>query len=151
LASWEPAISDDELLDTEFRDKSGQPDLRPSVYAIDPVDVVQAFAEHSTMREPPSSTRGVDLGGTGRPVAETPGETGFALTMEAHREIELVSRDDLLGLVRDVRGSIDERSHMVTRDQARAYVRERLAMGDQEWERAQMDDAAKRWLRKLST
>jgi hypothetical protein len=150
LSSWEPAISDDDLLDTEFRDRSGRPDLRPSVYAIDPADVVKAFAEHSTTREPPSSTGGVDLGGTGRSVADTLGETGFAFTMEAHREIELASRDDLLALVREVRGSLAERTYPVTRDQVRAYVRARLALGDQEWARAQAQDTAKKWLKKLS-
>jgi hypothetical protein len=86
LASWEPGISDDDLLNTEFRDRnSGGPDLRPSVYEICPENVLRAFAEHSTTREPPGSTGGVDLGGTGRPVRVTPGATGFAFTMENHR------------------------------------------------------------------
>jgi hypothetical protein len=123
--------------------------LRPSVYEIYPGEVLQAFAEHSTTREPPASTKGIDLGGTGRPVVETLGETGFIFTMGAHREILLTNRDDLRGLVREVRGSLAERTYPVTRVQVREYVRDRLRRGDQEWERAQAQ-TDKKWLKKLS-
>lgn len=150
LSSWEPEISDDDLLDTEFRDRnSGGPDLRPSVYEIYPGDVLQAFAEHSTTREPPLSSGGIDLGGTSRPVVETLGETGFIFTIEVHREILLTNRDDLRGLVREVRGSLAERTYPITREQVREYARDRLRRGDQEWKRARAQ-TDKKWLKKLS-
>lgn len=147
-ASWDATTSDDELLDTEFRDRDGGADLHPSVYEIDPQEVVQAFSEHSTMREPPSSTVGVDLR-TSREVTVTPGKTGFPLTMRAHREIMLVDRDDLLVLVREVRGALESRRYPVTREQVRSYAQDRLNARDQGWERARSDEGAKKWLRKI--
>lgn len=151
LSSWEPQTSDDDLLQTEFWDRNrGQPDLRPSVYAIHAEEVVQAFAEHATAFTPPSSAGGIDVGGTGHPVEETPGDTGFSFTMHRHREIILRNRDDLLALVREVRGSLPTRSHPVTRSQVREYARSRLAQGDQEWERARSHATAQTWLKKLA-
>lgn len=61
LSSWESETGDDDLLQTEFWDRNrGQPDLRPSVYEIEPTDVVRAFAEHATAFNPPASSGGVD-------------------------------------------------------------------------------------------
>jgi hypothetical protein len=150
LSSWEPENSDDELLEAEFWDGNrGRPDLRPSVYEIDLTDLVRAFAEHATAFNPPSSTGAVDLRGTGRPIEETPGDTGFSFTMNTHREVVLSDRNDLLALVRDVRGSLAGRTHRVARAQVLEYARSRLADGDPEWERAQAEDSAQKWLKRL--
>lgn len=150
LSSWEPATSDDDLIQTEFwRKDRGGPDLRPSVYEIDPSAIVQAFAEHATAFEPPSRGFGVDLGGTNHTVEVTPGDTGFEFTMAAHREMVVKHRDDLLGLVHEVRSSLAERAHPVTKSEIVAYAQTRLAAEDEEWERAQASDEAKRWVRKL--
>ena len=150
LSSWEAETGDDDLLQTEFLDRNrGKPDLRPSVYEIEPSDVVRAFAEHATAFNPPASTGGVDLGGTGRSIEATPGETGFSFTMEAHRELVLADRDDLLALVRHVRGSMDGRTHHVLRAQVREYARERLLAGDEEWVRAKGEADTQNWLAKL--
>jgi hypothetical protein len=150
LSSWESQVSDEELLQTEFWQRNrGQPDLRPSVYEIEASDVIRAFAEHATAFHPPSSTGGVDVGGTDRAVEETPGDTGFSFTMRAHRELVLKSREDLLGLVRQVRGSLTGRTHPVTRAQVIEYVRVRLAAGDEEWERAREAEGAQKWLRRI--
>jgi hypothetical protein len=61
----------------------------------------------------------------------------------------LTDRDDLLGLIREVRASLDKRAYTVTREQVRDYARTRLREGDPEWERvrAQTD---KKWLKNLS-
>jgi hypothetical protein len=150
LSSWESEIGDDDLLQTEFWDRNrGRPDLRPSVYEIEPAEVVRAFAEHATAFNPPASTGGVDLGGTGRSTEVTPGETGFSFTMKAHRELVLADKDDLLALVRHVRGSMDSRIHQVSRLQVREYARARLLAEDEEWERAKADADTHGWLAKI--
>jgi hypothetical protein len=115
LSSWESETAEADFLKAEFSDRNReQPDLRPSVYEIEVSDLVQAFAEHATAFEPPSAAGGVDLGGTGRAVDSTAGETGFSFTMNAHRELILEDRNDLLALVRHVRASFPERSHHVS-------------------------------------
>ena len=150
LASWEPQVTDDDLLETEFKTKnSGAPDLRPSVYEIAPGDVVRAFSEHATAFEPPRSAGGVDISSPGRTVLATNGDTGFAFTMEAHREIVLRDRADLLALVREVRGSLPKRTYTVTRAQVCDYVRDQLAAGNSEWVTARAQPTAKSWLSKL--
>jgi len=151
LSSWESEIGDDDFLQTEFWDRNrGQPDLRPSVYEIEPNEIVRAFAEHATAFHPPGSALGVDLGGTGRPVDATPGDTGFSFTMKSHRELVLVDKEDLLTLVRQVRGSLVARTHRVSRSQIREYARDRLVGGDPEWERAKSSDQAQDWLTKIA-
>jgi acetylornithine deacetylase/succinyl-diaminopimelate desuccinylase-like protein len=151
LSSWESETGDDDLLQTEFWDRNrGQPDLRPSVYEIEPTDVVRAFAEHATAFNPPASSGGVDLGDTGRSVNVTPGQTGFSFTMKAHRELVLADRDDLLALVRHVRGSLDARTHRVSRAQVREYARTRLLVEDEEWERAKAEADPQNWLAKIA-
>ena len=58
LSSWESEIGDDDLLQTEFWDRNrGRPDLRPSVYELEPAEVVRAFAEHATAFNPPGKHR----------------------------------------------------------------------------------------------
>lgn len=152
LASWESDTDDDEFLQTEFWDKNrGQPDLRPSVYEIEPTRVVQAFAEHATAFQPPTSNLGVDLSGTQNPVEVTPGDTGFSFTMNAHRELVLAGKEDLLALVRKVRESLDVRTHRVSRAQVLEYAQSRLGAGDEEWQRARSEADAPKWLAKLSS
>ncbi len=151
LSSWEAETGDDDLVKTEFWDRNrGQPDLRPSVYEIDASEVIRAFAEHATAFNPPGSAGGVDLGGMGRPVDTTPGETGFSFTMESHRELVLTDKEDLLALVRQVRGSLAERIHRVSKAQVRDYARARLLSGDEEWERAKGAADAQEWLVKIN-
>jgi hypothetical protein len=121
------------------------PDLRPSVYEVEAGDVVRAYAEHATAFTPPSSAGGIDMGRTDRSVRETPGETGFAFTMRAHREIILQHREDLVGLVREVRVSLTQRTHTATRAQVIDYVRARLDAHDDEWLRARGAEGAQQW------
>jgi hypothetical protein len=70
--------------------------------------------------------------------------------MESHREIVLTDRADLLGLVRHVRVSLAARTHVVPREQVRAYARDRLRQKEEEWERACAQDSAKKWLKKIA-
>lgn len=151
LSSWDPATPENDLLETEFRDRDrGEPDLRPSVYQIDASEVVRAYAEHATAFEPPASAGGYDLGGTGRPVEVTPGMTGFAFTQDTHREIVLSDPDDLVALVREVKASLATRSYPVRRDQVREYVRARLTDRNPEWERRKAEGGAKKWLKNIT-
>lgn len=151
LSTWEPGTSDDHVLQTEFSDRDrGHVDLRPSVYEIAAEDAVRAYAEYATAFHPPPSGGGVDLGGTVRPVERSPGDTGFSFTMNAHREVVLAHRNDLLALVREVRGSMAGRMHRVSRGQVVDYARKRLMAGDQEWEQAQAQETAQNWLKKIN-
>jgi hypothetical protein len=150
LASWESSVSDDDLLDTEFKTRdTGVPDLRPSVYEIGPDEVVQAFAEHATAFDPPSNAGGIDLHSSGRTIVPTIGDTGFAFTMDAHREIVLSDRADLHALVREARSSLPQRTYRVAKAAICQYARERIASGDPEWTNARGAAGAKGWLTKI--
>ncbi len=70
--------------------------------------------------------------------------------MNAHREVVLAHRNDLLALVREVRGSMAGRMHRVSRGQVVDYARKRLMAGDQEWEQAQAQETAQNWLKKIN-
>jgi uncharacterized ubiquitin-like protein YukD len=70
--------------------------------------------------------------------------------MKAHRELVLADRDNLLALVRHVRGSLDVRTHRVSRAQVREYARARLLVEDEEWERAKAEADPQNWLAKIA-
>jgi hypothetical protein len=135
-ASWEAAATDLEtLIKAEFRLKDGSTDLNVSVYQIESNQHVQTFAEHSAGvgLDPPRGSFGVDLQ-SDRACVPTPGQTGFAFTHEAHRELRFSDEADLrtfLGTV--VVPALAPRSAEATKDQLRAYIRERRAADDQEW------------------
>jgi len=125
-----------EILQAGFRDKAGDPDLRVSVYKIEPAHCVQAFAEHSAGAglDPPRGGCGVDLGGL-PPRSEqiAPGETGFAFTQDAHREIPLNDADELLALIESARAGLDQRAHEIPDEKLREYVASRFDANDPEW------------------
>ena len=62
----------------------------------------------------------------------------------------LADKEDLLALVRHVRGSLGARTHRVSKAQVRNYARARLLAGDEEWERAKAADDAQDWLVKIT-
>lgn len=150
LTSWEPETSDEDLLRAEFWDRDrGQPNLRPSTYLIEIKDLVQAYSEHATAFDPPSSAGGIDFAGTNQRAEVTPGDTGFPFTMEAHRELVIDSEEHLLNLIREVRSSLTERLHVVSRSEVGEYVRQRLRYEDEHWERARSLETAHKWLKKI--
>jgi hypothetical protein len=150
LASWEPGRTPEEIQQSEFRQKDGAVDLRPSVYEIEAAGMVRAFAEHATAFNPPSSNAGIDLDGLGKQTEATPGRTEFTFTTAAHREILLKSRDELFELIKTVAATLDSRLHAVSRDDIIAYARARLGAKDQEWQRTIARAELRCWVRKLA-
>jgi hypothetical protein len=151
LAIWEPGHTPEEIQHSEFRQKDGAIDLRPSVYEIQDSEVVRAFAEHATMISPPSSSAGIDLGGPGSEVESTPGKTGFSFTTSAHRELALKSKEDLFNLIGRVLAGLGSRLHHVTRAQIMTYAKARLAAMDPEWQRAIAHSKPGTWIHKLAS
>jgi hypothetical protein len=150
LASWEPGRTVEEIQRSEFRQKDGTVDFRPSVYEIEVGEMVRAFAEHATAFNPPSSNAGISFDGLGGQPQATPGKTGFAFTTAAHREISLKSRAELLELIKLVVATLESRVHRVSRADIVTYARARLAANDREWERAVARAQPGTWVRKLA-
>jgi len=151
LAIWEPGRTPEEIQQSEFRQKDGAVDLRPSVYEVEPNEVVHAFAEHATVFSPPSSNAGIDLAGLGREVKSTPGRTGFAFTTSAHREFLLKDKEDLLDLISETLANLDSRQRRVTRVEIVSYAKVRLAAMDPEWLQAVPRAKPGTWVHKLAS
>jgi len=150
IAIWEPGHTPEEIQLTEFRQKDGSVDLRPSVYEIEPEEVVRVFAEHATAFDPPKSSAGIDLGGLGHEVRSTPGRTVFALTTSAHRELSIRDKEDLLDLIGKVLAEFTSRRTLVTRAEIVTYARARLAAMDPEWQQAVTHARSRTWVHKLA-
>jgi len=151
LASWEdPSLSLDELQRLEFKARDGGPDLRPSVYEVDDfaVRAVQSYAEHAHAFDPPRTALALDVDdavlGNCQP---TPGDTPFAFTREAHREIVLHDDADLLEFIGRVKSMV---RRYVSKTDVQLYVRGRLDSGDREWTTVASNPDAKGWVRKLA-
>jgi hypothetical protein len=92
---WEDG-SIDELLRKAFSTNGG-PDLRLSIYLVQPQELDQARAEHLvSLTGPPVSPGALDFDLTNLgPLDSTPGATLFAFTQRAHAEVRL---DDEMAL-----------------------------------------------------
>jgi hypothetical protein len=150
-AVWEPGHTPEEIQHSEFRQRDGSLDLRPSVYEIEVAEIVRAFAEHATVFSPPSSNAGIDLGGLGHEVRYTPGRTGFTFTTSAHRELSIGNKEALFDLIAKVLVDLDSRSHPVTRAEIMTYAKARLAAMDPEWQRAVTRTRTGTWVHKLAS
>src|SRR5690349_1635292 len=105
--SWETKEVET-IVQTEFKERNGVLDLRPSVYVVDAPgneaalsEVVRVVAEHtaSFLSDPPKGTRNPDLNGLADMV-QTPGNSKFAFANAHHHEISLQDADALRDLVR---------------------------------------------------
>lgn len=122
-----------EILSAEFELGDGTPDLRPSVYDVNPRDVVAIVTQHSAgagldrvtaPREHPD-LRPIHDGD----VAQTPSDCDwFSEAKTAHRELILTSRDQLLRLIARLR---ECNRYPVTKDAVVAYLR--LARDQPDW------------------
>jgi len=151
LANWEEELPVEELQKREFKARNGGPDLRPSVYELDPAQThrVRAYAEHAVGLDPPATALGLDLTEPQRPIDPTAGSPRFQFIRERHREIVLEDAGALHAFIREILVNLGERKHQVTRQEVVAYVRERLQAADEEWTLAAGERDAKAWLVKL--
>jgi len=133
--AWESVADLDLLLKTEFRTKDGSPDLTVSVYEIDRGDVLRAIVEHSAGvgLAPPRGGLGIDMA-SDRTTVTTPGETHFAFTEAAHRELRFIDETDLrLFLEQTIVPTLSGRTLIVTKQQIKDFVKWRRDENDLEW------------------
>lgn len=131
--AWESGAIDT-IIKTEFS-FGGEVELDLSVYLVDKLDVPRAVAEHSAGLglDPPRGNRNVDLA-SDRPLAKTPGATGFVFTTEAHRDLRFESEAELREfLVQVILPEIERRTYVATKAEVRSYVIQRRDAGDPEW------------------
>lgn len=149
-ASWEGAPSVEALRKLEFKAKDGGPDLRPSVYDLDGSQLVRAFAEHASLFDPPGRAGlGLEVQSGARPMRETPGNPGFALVRDQHREVVLQDDADLDGFIGGLIASPACCRHPIKMDEIKTYVTSRLRDGDPEWIQATGASRAASWVRGL--
>ncbi len=150
-AAWESG-NPTEIREVEFKSRDGGADLRPSVYQVDDPELVRTYAEHAAaapLRDPPTTTRCLDLEGTSDEISDEPGNSWFRFSRERHREIVFSGTDALEEMIR-----------IVVRDAARhrdvkkadilQYARDRFAEKDVEWQALKESDRAPSWVKKAS-
>jgi hypothetical protein len=134
--SWEPE-NVQHVFDVEFC-TNHEPELHLSVYEIEDqrTVIVRTCAEHHASRlDPPVRPRNhLDVSGlsTGDPIA-TPGDSRFAFTREAHREIRFADRAALWRFVEQLLLDVPDRVRSVTTADARAYIKSCVEAQDPEW------------------
>lgn len=133
-SAWEDGTVE-ELLKLAFSTKTGEPDLRLSVYLVEPAQLTQARVEHLVSETNPAitvTTADLNLVGLADPV-RSPGATTFKFTRdEAHAELQLESEARLRELIARVKAEPDRRL-LRDRETLMAYVLERDEAGDPEW------------------
>lgn len=132
---WEEPNPLSDIIEAEFTDENGNPDLALSVYRIEVGDVVRAFVEHfaAPRLRPPNSRTSVDLSNGPAKVKPDPVPGTFEFIKEAHCELLFHDSTQLETFVALVRSEIAHRGYRVTGAQVKAYVRARLAADDPEW------------------
>ena len=151
---WEDGASVDDAINVDFRSKSGELDLRPSVYVFEVAAhdvhsaVVRLRAEHSfSFAKPPNAgATQIDLeGATARPIEQSVGGSRFEFANTHHHEILLEGESDLKELVQAVHAGFQEREHAVQRDEVLTYAANREDAGDAEWAALLADPEKKEW------
>lgn len=141
--------STEELVEVEFLSKkTGVPDLELSVYEIEDAAAVvtQARTEHqaSFLDPPRDRLAAVSLSGfSDIDLVEEEGGTRFAFTRAAHRSLQLFDAEEVSRVARAVIEERVARRRITDLEDARSFVRERLALGDAEW-RALCEDKKRR-------
>lgn len=98
---------------------------------------IRAFAEHAAgfLQGPPTGSN-THFDVAGLPVARRVaalGQTRFAFTRGAHREIRFADESELLEFVSRLFHELAGRSRPTTREEVREYVRGRLLHADVDW------------------
>lgn len=123
-----------EILSAEFELGDGSPDLRPSVYEIDPSEVVQVVTQHYAAADCGSVTAPRDHPDL-RPihagdVDATPSASHwFRFLDERHRELVLSSKQELMTLIARLR---ECQTHRVTPQDWKTYLRS--ARNEPDWQ-----------------
>lgn len=131
--AWE-LKSVDTIIKIEFSTR-GEVELSASVYLVDAKDVIRTVAEHAAGSglDPPRGFDNVDLD-CGRACYDSPGETGFRFTTEAHRELRFADEQDLRSFLETrILPEIETRRHVASKADIREYAKKRQAEGDPEW------------------
>lgn len=140
--------SAEEFLAIEFMTRDGLPDLSISVYEIAEKAVVQTRIEHTaSFRNPPTAQEAaVSLHGfPDIDLSDEPGDTRFNFTTKAHRTLNLISEEELRGVVRSLIEELSARQRIAPYEVMRRYVRDRLEAKDAEWEVLCTDKQRKKW------
>jgi hypothetical protein len=122
-----------EIIETEFEETTGLPDLKPSVYEIEsPGLALRTFTEHaaSARLDPPRSGRVIDFGNP--PNTKTLGTSYFQFTREGHRELGFKNTEELREFLTAVIKNPEAR-YPIEKGAALAYARDRIAAEDPEW------------------
>lgn len=137
----------EEVCRTEFKRQDGDVDLNVSTYRIadtgEPLLQMQSEHAASLLSPPCRHHSGLDVGGCGGDEVITEGDTAFAFTRNAHRELLFRREEELLLFVAGWLADRRSRKRTVERESVRRYVRERLTTGDEEWVRC--CDARPKW------
>lgn len=147
--AWE-LTSAAEVRDIEFRDRHGQPDLRPSVYRITADEVTRCFAEHAAAVpiDPPRTALGIWAEGCSPRSLPSTGLPTFAFMRDRHEEIHVANIGALTVLVACLLTQPHHRVDVPLRDVV-SYAQKMVAEGDAEW-LAVVSAATKSWLKKLA-
>lgn len=132
---WEASNPITDIVEAEFTNENGAPDLALSVYKIEAADVVRAFVEHAANRKlrPPKGRTNVDLAGSPAELRPDPIAGHFSLIRESHCELLFSDAAQLTEFVTRVRAEISQRAHSVSSADVKSFVRGRLAAQEPEW------------------
>jgi hypothetical protein len=140
----------------EFTNRTGDPDLRPSVYEIvtPPSEIIRACTEHyaAIPLELERTVTSVHTNGDDQNVVFTDGNPKFEFIKTRHREVELENVAALTRFVERLSQCVrNGESSTVMQDQMIRYARNCIERGDPEWTRIASDPQSKgtRWLRSL--
>jgi len=137
--SWESADVVT-IVETEFRRRDGEIDLRPSVYEVadELPTIVRTHAEHCAaagMHPPRDGCRHVNLAIDGQMVRESPGNDYFEHTNSCHRELVFESEGAMCTFLSEIVKDASTRRRRTHGSDIRSYAKECLAQEDPEWVR----------------
>jgi hypothetical protein len=143
-------VGADQFCDVEFQDvDSGGLALVISIYNIASAQLVQCHTEHYAGADlDPKSRPGLDLDGLVSDLEHAPRPWPFAFTANAHCNAKFASENDVRTMARNLHADLAQRSHDVSKDDMRTYVRRALAGGDLKWRAfLQRVDVKRAWLK----
>lgn len=150
--AWE-SPSAEYVRDIEFRDREGNPDLRPSMYLVEPGDIIRCYAEHAAAIpvDPPRSALVVfSEACADERVHEEPGSEKFAFIRGRHREVHVVDEAALTAFVACLLVGLKvEHAEVAARDVV-AYGQARVLARDGEWLAVVTAPDSKAWMKKLT-
>jgi hypothetical protein len=148
---WEDG-SDEEIAKKEFRGKAEPFDVRPSVYVVEPDDILRAVAEHVVQPRPSIQKEADELDLMGlAPYEHSTGHRFFDFTNQRHAELVLDTQEAVLSLVRALRQSPARRRRR-NLSAIEQFIIGQLHQNDLEWaafmsSRQDWQAELKRWLR----